>query len=117
MLNLETVATMGIFRFKSKIKEPPLICGKVFNFIRIDSINEQSLNDFYWKKSRKRKGLITGKVEMVYLEPGEYSIVAHGVTYQTSPALIHASIEADQNYILGADEDGLYVELYDYNEV
>ncbi len=93
-----------------------MICGKLFNFIKVDSINEQKLNDFYWEKSKKRKGLLTGKVEIIYLQPGKYSIIAHGATYQRTPALVHASIEADQNYILGANESGLYVEPYVYEE-
>jgi len=108
---------MGIFKSKSKIKEPPPTCGKLFNFIKIDSINELKLKDFYWEKSLKKKGLLTGKVEMVYLQPGEYSIIAHGSTYQRTPALVHASIEANHNYALGADERGLYVEPYELGEV
>ena len=107
---------MGIFSLKSRVKDPPATYGKIFNFIKIDSINEQVLNEFYWKKSQKRKGLLTGKVEMIYLAPGDYNIVAHGVTYQTTPAIINASISANQNYILGANEDGLYFEPYDYDE-
>ena len=108
---------MGIFGSKSKIKEPPLIHGKIFNFIKIDSINEKSLHGFFWKKGQKRKGLLAGKVEMIYLEPGEYSIIAHGVTYQTTPALIQASIEANESYILGANEGGLYLEPCYFDEV
>ena len=108
---------MGIFNSKSKIKEPPLISGKLFNFIKVDSINEQKLNDFYWEKSKKSKGLLAGKAEIIYLQPGKYSIIAHGATYQKIPALIHASIEADQNYILGANESGLYIESYINEEI
>jgi len=106
---------MSIFGSKSKIKEPPLIYGRIFNYIKIDSINEKNLSSFYWEKGRKRKGLLAGKVEMIYLEPGDYSIIAHGVTYQTIPALIQAAIEANKSYILGANEGGLFLQYY-YDE-
>jgi len=107
---------MGIFNFKKKgngkIKERPLAGGIIFNFINIDSINGKSMDDYYWEFDKKKKGLFAGRVENVYLAPGEYNIVAHGNTYQTSPKKINVLIENGENYILGAGNCGLYFEPY-----
>jgi len=113
---LNNALIMGLFSVKKKIKVPPLICGKIYNYINIDSINEKKLKDFYCRKCDKRKGILAGKVEMIYLEPGDYSIIAHEPTYLTTPALIYANIKANENYILGADENGIYLNPHTSDE-
>ena len=101
---------MGLFSKKVKTTQamPPVNYGIIYNYIKIDSINGKSMNDFFWQYGEKKKGLLAGKVELVYLEQGEYEIIAHGVTYQTNPTAIHIEIKANVNYVLGANEDELY---------
>ena len=83
--------------------------AKIHNQIMIDSIDGKALELFYWKYSKEKKGLLAGKVEIVYLLPDTYKILAHGKTYQTTPAYIEITVNADTSYELGSDNDGLYL--------
>lgn len=83
--------------------------AQVYNYIIVDQINGKPMNAFRVEKSKKRKGLLAPKVEILLLEPGYYEITAHGKTYQTSPATIVADLEAGKYYCLGANDDGLFI--------
>jgi len=82
--------------------------AKIHNWIIIDSIDGKALELFHWKYSKEKKGLLAGKAEMLYLLPDTYKILAHGKTYQTAPAYIEITVDADTSYELGSNNDGLY---------
>ena len=89
--------------------------ASVINYIKIDSINGKLLDDFFWRYGEKKKGLFAKKTEIIYLEKGEYEILAHGVTYQTETTAINIFVEPGKNYILGAgisenEIEGLFFE-------
>ena len=109
---------MGLFGKKNK-ENPPADKSKfacVINYIKIDSIDDEPLENFYWEYGEKKKGLLAGKTEIVYLEEGEHEIAAHGVTYQIETDVIQVFVEAGKTYILGAgiiddeDNEGLFFE-------
>jgi len=83
--------------------------AKIHNQIMIDSIDGKALELFHWKYSEEKKGLLAGKAEILYLLPDTYKILAHGKTYQTTPAYIEITVAADTSYELGSDNDGLYL--------
>ena len=77
--------------FKKEESNPPAIAdnySKVINYIKIDAINNKPMKTFHWDYGEKKKGLFAGRTEIVYLTPGEYNIVAHGVTYQTTQQIL-----------------------------
>lgn len=92
----------------------PTVLAQVYNYVVVDQINGKPMTAFHVEKSKKRKGLFAPKVEILCLEPGHYEITAHGKTYQTSPAVVAADLEAGKYYCLGAAEDGLYLEERPY---
>jgi hypothetical protein len=101
---------MGIFGSKKKENPPqnPMDYGTVFNWVRIDHIDGKPMEEFYWKYSDIKKGLLAPKVEIVYLEPGTHIIAAHGVTYQRETTTIEVEVKAGGCYTLGSgsDDDG-----------
>lgn len=88
--------------------------ARVYNYILIDSINGKPMKEFPVERSKKRKGLLAPRVEIISLEPGSYGIIAHGKTYQTNLTRITVELEAGKFYCLGAAEDGLYLEERPY---
>lgn len=88
--------------------------AQVYNYISIDNINGRPMAAFRQENSKKRKGILAPNVEIILLEPGHYEITAHGITYQTSPAVVAADLDAGKYYCLGAAEDGLYIEERPY---
>lgn len=88
--------------------------AQVYNYVLVDSINGKPMKAFAVERSKKRKGLLAPKVEIISLEPGSYEITAHGKTYQTNPTTLTMELEAGKFYCLGAAEDGLYLEERPY---
>lgn len=88
--------------------------AQIYNYVMIDSINGNPMKAFHVEKSKKKKGLLAPRVEIVFLSPGTYEIKAHGKTYQKTPGIITAEMEAGKYYCLGADEDGLFLEERSY---
>lgn len=83
--------------------------AQVYNFIYVDDINGKTEDAYPLEYSKKGKGVLASNVEIIFLEPGNYHITAHGVTYQKTPAVVTAELEAGKYYCLGANEDGLYL--------
>lgn len=88
--------------------------AQVYNYIIVDSINGKPMKAFTIERSKKRKGLLAPKVEIISLEPGNYEIIAYGKTYQTNPTKLTVEVEAEKFYCLGAAEDGLFLEERPY---
>lgn len=84
--------------------------AQVYNYIYVDAIDGKPMQDFTVKYSKKRKGLFAPKIEIIFLKPGDYAVTAHGKTYQTTPQVVTAHLEAGKYYCLGANEDGVYLD-------
>ena len=86
----------------------------VYNYIQVDDINGMPMDAYPIELAKRGKGLLASPVEIIYLPPGLYHVTAHGVTYQTSPSMVTAQLEAGKYYCLGANEARLYLDERPY---
>ena len=105
---------IGLFGRKvNGTKDDSIRYAMVYNYVNVDAIDGKDMNDFYWEESDISKGLLADNVEIIFLEPGEHEVTAHGNTYARHPKTVKLLLEPDEFYILGAGPTGLYLEPYE----